>query len=192
MNFPSSRPWWTIGTNASARIPSATIRSRSAASAGSESTSDEDGLRIHGVRSPGRVTGRERAVGVREAAPRGEPHHALAVREQHGGAREAECGRQRGERLVQRLVDRARAADRVGEAVQHLEVDEARAKVLLRGLLLRDTRGFVDRHSVNPPLVRRCQESAAVARKRKWPRSGAPLGGTGARLVPTRAGTGRA
>jgi hypothetical protein len=124
---------------------------------------DEHRGGVDGAGGPGRMAGGEGAVPVGEAAPRPELHHAVLVREQDGGAVEAERVEERREGLLERVLEGRRVPDRVGEAVQDLEVDEARAQVLRGGI--RNGHGSVERHASTPGVDGDVQSLPEVRRK---------------------------
>ena len=91
---------------------------------------DEDRLRVRHVGRPRRAALGVRAVAVGEAAPGAEAEHSLVVCEQHRGSVGAGRLEQRVESRLEHLVERRRAGDRVGEAVDGVEVAQPRAQLL--------------------------------------------------------------
>ena len=85
MNLPMTRPRLTSGMNAIPAMPSASIAERKGASDGIlGDVRHDDRLRIDGVRRPRRVAFDRLPIGVGQAAPGGEAHHA--ARRRTGGS----------------------------------------------------------------------------------------------------------
>ena len=91
---------------------------------------DEDRLGVVVFRLPRRAPFGVRAVAAGEAAPGAEAEHALVVGEQDRGAIRARGFEERVERRLEHLVQSLRARDRVGEAVDGVEVAQPPAQFL--------------------------------------------------------------
>ena len=87
----------------------------------------EHRLRILGVRRPWRAALRERAIAVGEPAPGAEAEHARVVGQQDRGPVGAGRLEKRVERGLEHLVERLRAGDGVGKAVDRVEIAQPRA-----------------------------------------------------------------
>ncbi len=90
----------------------------------------EHRLRILGVRRPWRAALRERAIAVGEPAPGAEAEHARVVGQQDRGPVGAGRLEKRVERGLEHLVERLRAGDGVGKAVDRVEIAQPRAELL--------------------------------------------------------------
>ena len=97
--------------------------------AGLPHVGDEHGLRVDGVRGPRCVPLRRRAVGIREAAPRCEPHHSLLVGEEDGRAVGGSRRDQQVDGLGEELVEASGAGDELRDPVERIELGHARAKL---------------------------------------------------------------
>ena len=134
MNFPSSRSPCTSGTNASATIPSArTAASSSASKPASATSAIENRLGVDRVRRPGRVPFGLRAVRLGEPSRRLEAHDAVFVVQEDCAAIRAGGLDERLDRLVEELLEARRPGDRVGHAVQGVDLADALAQLFSLG-----------------------------------------------------------
>ena len=172
MNVPTSRPWWTSGTNASARIPSPDggvaqrgERRLAVDVSRGQGPGAGSGEPYGGPRGDGRRHSARYSFG--EAAPRGELHRALAVEQEHGGPIEPES-RPAGSRARRRAS--ARAWPRGQDRLRRARTATSRSTTLARsssseGPPPATRAALVDRHAQPPGSVLRARSVPHAGRK---------------------------